>query len=154
MRFCNNDNLGALLYIDAFDLALQAHKNQVDKCGEPYFLHPMRIAAHFQELDDADAAIVAALHDTVEDSWVTLEYLEDRFPSYIVDAVDALTRREGETYRQYIKRLCRNDVARRVKVEDIKDNLRPERMFVGAPLGRYYRALGWIRGYELTGKFE
>lgn len=154
MRFCNNDNLGALLYIDAFDLALQAHKNQVDKCGEPYFLHPMRIAAHFQELDDADAAIVAALHDTVEDSWVTLEYLEDRFPSYIVDAVDALTRREGETYRQYIKRLCRNDIARRVKVEDIKDNLRPERMFVGAPLGRYYRALGWIRGYELTGKFE
>ena len=49
MRFCDNDNLGALLYVDAFDLALQAHKNQVDKCGEPYFLHPMLSLIHISE---------------------------------------------------------------------------------------------------------
>lgn len=154
MRFCDNDNLGALLYIEAFGLALQAHKNQIDKCGEPYFLHPMRIAAHFQELDDADAAIVAALHDTVEDSWVTFKYIEDRFPSYIVDAVDAITRRGNETYRQYIKRCCQNDIARRVKKADVEDNLRPERRFAEMPLVRYYKTLGWIEGFELTGKFD
>lgn len=154
MRFCDNDNLGALLYIEAFGLALQAHKNQIDKCGEPYFLHPMRIAAHFQELDDADAAIVAVLHDTVEDSWVTFKYLEDRFPSYIVDAVDAITRRDNETYRLYIKRCCQNDIARRVKKADVEDNLRPERRFAGMPLTRYFKTLAWIEGFELTGKFD
>lgn len=149
MRFCDNDNLGALLYVDAFDLALQAHKNQVDKCGEPYFLHPMRIAAHFQELDDADAAIVSLLHDVVEDTWVSLGFLEDRFPENVVDAVDAITRRKDETYRQYIKRLCHNDIARKVKIQDIKDNLRKDRLWVDAPIDRYYRALGWIQAYEL-----
>lgn len=55
----------------------------------------------------------------------------------------------NDNLNYYIKRLCHNDIARRVKVEDIKDNLRSERLF-----DRYYRALGWIRGYELTGKFE
>lgn len=154
MRFCDNNNLGALLYVDAFDLALQAHKNQVDKCGEPYFLHPMRIAAHFQELDDADAAIVSLLHDTVEDTWVTLEYLENYFPDDIIQAVDAITRLDGEVYRQYIKRCCQNDIARRVKKADVEDNLRPERRFAEMPLVRYYKTLGWIEGFELTGKFD
>ena len=154
MRFNDNDNYGFILYQDALNDMFSFHERQVDKCGEPYYLHPLRIAAHFQELNDADAAIVACLHDLAEDTSCSLGYLEDRYPESIVDAVDAITRREDETYRQYIKRLCRNDIARRVKVEDIKDNLRSERMFIGAPLERYYRALGWIRGYELTGKFE
>lgn len=154
MRFCDNDNLGALLYADAFDLALQAHKNQVDKCGKPYFLHPMRIAAHFQELDDADAAIVALLHDTVEDTWVTLEYLESYFPDDVIQAVDAITRLDGEVYRNYIKRVCQNDIARRVKKVDVEDNLRPERRFAGMPLTRYFKTLAWIEGFELTGKFD
>lgn len=151
MRFCDNDNLGALLYVDAFDLALQAHKNQVDKCGEPYFLHPMRIAAYFQELDDADAAIVGLLHDVVEDTWISLDFLEDRFPEKIVDAVDAITRRKNEQYKAYVRRCIQNDIARRVKKQDVLDNLRPNRMWRDAPLERYYRALAWIQAYELDG---
>lgn len=154
MRFNDNDNYGFVLYQDALNDMFSFHKRQVDKCGEPCYLHPLRIAAHFQELNDADAAIVACLYNLVEDTSCSLGYLEDRYPEGIVDAVDAITRREDETYRQYIKRLCRNDIARRVKVEDIEDNLRSERIFMGAPLDRYYRTLGWIREYELTGKFE
>lgn len=154
MRFCENNSLGAKLFGDAFDLALSAHMGQKDKSGGDYFEHPFRVSTPFIISGDAEAAVVSLLHDCVEETWVTLGFLEDRFPEEIVDAVDAITRREGETYRMYIKRLCRNDIARRVKVEDIKDNLRPERMFMGAPLDRYYRALGWIQGYELTGKFE
>lgn len=148
MRFCDNNNLGALLYVDAFDLALQAHKNQVDKCGEPYFLHPMRIAAYFQGLDDADAAIVALLHDIVEDTWVSLGFLEDRFPENIVDAVDAITRRKDEQYKQYVRRCIQNDIARRVKKQDVLDNLRLDRMWRDAPLSRYYWTLAAIEGYE------
>ena len=154
MRFCENNNLGVKLYRDALDLAADAHQGQVDKSGNDYFEHSFRVSAPFIQSGDATAAIVSLLHDCVEDTWVTLGFLEDRFPEEIVDAVDALTRREDETYRQYIRRLCRNDIARRVKKEDIKDNLRPDRLFPGAPLERYYRALGWIQGYELTGKFD
>ena len=154
MRFNDNDNYGFVLYQDALNDMFSFHERQVDKCGEPCYLHPLRIAAHFQELNDADAAIVACLYNLVEDTSCSLGYREDRYPEGIVDAVDAITRREDETYRQYIKRLCHNDIARRVKVEDIKNNLRSERIFTGAPLDRYYRTLGWIREYELTGKFE
>ena len=154
MRFCENNNLGVKLYRDALDLAADAHQGQVDKSGNDYFEHPFRVSTLFIQSGDATAAIVSLLHDCVEDTWVTLGFLEDRFPEEIVDAVDALTRRESETYRQYIKRLCRNDIARRVKMEDIEDNLRPDRLFPGAPLERYRKAQAWIQGYELTEKFD
>ena len=151
MRFCENNNLGVKLYRDALDLAADAHQGQVDKCGEPYYLHPLRIAAHFQELNDADAAIVACLHDLVEDTSCSLEYLEDRYSESIVDAVDAITRREGEQYKQYLKRCCENDAARQVKKEDIQDNLLDIRLYTWpeAPIKRYYDGLCIIKGYEI-----
>lgn len=154
MNFTDSQDYGTTLFQDAIEIMKQAHAGQVDKAGTPYQRHPSRIAAKFWIEDDADAAIVAALHDTVEDSWVTFKYLEDRFPSYIVDAVDAITRRDNETYRLYIKRCCQNDIARRVKKADVEDNLRPERRFPEMPLVRYYKTLGWIEGFELTGKFD
>lgn len=152
MRFNDNGNYGFILYQDALNDMFSFHKWQVDKCGEPYYLHPLRIAAYFQELNDAEAAIVACLHDLVKDTACSLGYLEDRYPESIVDAVDAITRREEETYRQYIKRLCHNNIARKVKIQDIKDNLRKDRLWVDAPIDRYYRALGWIQAYELSMK--
>ena len=146
MRFNNNDNYGFILYQDALNDMFSFHKGQVDKCGEPYYLHPLRIAAHFQELNDADAAIVACLHDLVEDTSCSLGYLEDRYPESIVDAVDAITRREGEQYKQYIRRCIKNDIARRVKKQDVLDNLRPDRTWKDAPLSRYYWTLAAIDG--------
>lgn len=148
MRFNDNDNYGFLLYQDALNDMFSFHKGQVDKCGEPYYLHPLRIAAHFQELNDADAAIVACLHDLVEDTSCSLVYLEDRYPESIVDAVDAITRRENETYKSYMRRMVKNDIARRVKRQDILDNLRPERVWKDAPYSRYYWGLALIDGTD------
>ena len=150
MQFNDNDNYGFILYQDALNDMFSFHKRQVDKCGESYYLHPLRIAAHFQELNDADAAIVACLHDLVEDTSCSLGYLEDRYPESIVDAVDAITRRENETYKSYMRRMVKNDIARRVKRQDILDNLRPERVWKDAPLERYCRSLAWIQAYELN----
>lgn len=148
MRFNDNDNYGFILYQDALNDMFSFHERQVDKCGEPYYLHPLRIAAHFQELNDADAAIVACLHDLVEDTSCSLEYLEDRYPESIVDAVDAITRRKEEQYKQYIRRCVKNDIARRVKKQDVLDNLRPDRTWKDAPLSRYYWTLAAIDGTE------
>ena len=130
------------------------HKPQKDKNGDNYYKHPLAVAGYFFQERDIEAAIVALLHDLVEDTPVTMDYIYNQYPTSIAKAVDDITRREEETYRQYIKRLCSNDIARRVKKEDIKDNLNPCRLFKDAPLDRYYRALGWIQGYELTGKFN
>lgn len=148
MRFNDKDNYGFILYQDALSDMFSFHKGQVDKCGEPYYLHPLRIAAHFQELNDADGAIVGLCHDLPEDTCCSLEYLDNRYPEHIVDAIDAITRRKNETYKQYIRRCIKNPIARRVKKQDILDNLRPDRVWKDAPFSRYYWALGAIDAIE------
>jgi (p)ppGpp synthase/HD superfamily hydrolase len=72
-----------------------------------------------------DERMVAALHDVVEDSDYTPDDLRQRgFPEEVIDAIDALTRREsdGETYDAFIERAGRNPLARRVKIADLEDN--------------------------------
>lgn len=106
----------------AIELANHAHAGQVDKSGHPYIFHPVRVASTFS---DEVLQTIAVLHDVVEDTDVTLADLDTLFPQGIVDAVDALTRRDGETYAGYILRVAQNPSARAVKIADIRDNLRP-----------------------------
>jgi (p)ppGpp synthase/HD superfamily hydrolase len=73
---------------------------------------------------DPDARIVAVLHDSVEDSGLTLGDLnKEGFSEEVVAAVDALTRREGESYEEFITRLRPNPLARRVKLADLEHNM-------------------------------
>ena len=88
------------------------------------------------------AATVAALHDIVEDSTFTLRDLKDQgFPAQVVDAVDALTRREGESYEDSIERVAKNPLAAKVKRSDLLNNLDIRRLpQVGsADIGRLER---------------
>ncbi len=104
---------------DAIALAASLHKGQVDKAGQRYILHPLRVML---SLDDDRARIAAVLHDTVEDCGLTLETIGTRFGADIAEAVDALTKREGEDYTRFIERCGRNPLARKVKLADIGDN--------------------------------
>jgi hypothetical protein len=72
--------------------------------------------------------ITALLHDVVEDCSVPLEEIEKRYGEQVAVAVDCLSRRIGETYKDYILRCKGNTLARRVKLADIEDNLLPERI--------------------------
>lgn len=148
MTFTDNDNYGFELYRAALDDMFFFHKNQLDKNGEPYYLHPMRVSQYFVMRNKAVEAVVSLLHDVIEDTACTLGYLEDRYPEEIVDAVDAITRRDGETYKSYVRRCVKNPVAMNVKKQDVIDNLRPERMCYRIPLDRYYWTLGIIDGLE------
>jgi GTP pyrophosphokinase len=78
----------------AFDIALEAHKDMRRKSGEPYIYHPIavaRICAEEMGLEPI-AVACALLHDTVEDTYITLQDIEDIFGSKVRAIIDGLTK--------------------------------------------------------------
>jgi (p)ppGpp synthase/HD superfamily hydrolase len=76
-----------------------------------------------------EARIAAVLHDLVEDTEWTLEALRaEGFGDAVVDAIDGLTRRDGEVYLDFCRRAGTNEIARVVKLADLEDNLDPARI--------------------------
>lgn len=108
----------------AIKIAVDAHSGQNDKAGQPYILHPLRV---MQMVDDDECRIVAVLHDAVEDGGVGLGDVLALFGETIWSAVDAVTRREGELYLDYVRRAGSNEIGKIVKLADLKDNLSPSR---------------------------
>jgi (p)ppGpp synthase/HD superfamily hydrolase len=92
----------------------------VDKAGAPYILHPLRMMLSVRS---PEARMAAVLHDVVEDTSVTLEQLRaEGFPEAVLVAVAALTKREGEDYEAFIRRVAADPIAREVKLADLRDN--------------------------------
>jgi (p)ppGpp synthase/HD superfamily hydrolase len=82
--------------------------------------------------NDETARIVAVLHDSLEDTSVTLADLQAAgYSDEICEAVDCLTRRPGEPYDSMIARVAANPLARRVKLADLEDNMDPTRQIDG-----------------------
>ncbi len=105
----------------AMDIAVHVHKGQKDRYGKNYIFHPIRIMMRMTSMTEK---IVALLHDVVEDSeWTVDQLANDGFPAEITDAVDAISKREGEAYFDYIERLRKNFLAARVKMADLEDNM-------------------------------
>ena len=112
---------GQPLMLRAIELASEKHLSQTDKAGRPYFGHPVRVAARCQT---DEQRMVALMHDLLEDTDVTAQQLLDEgFPAEIVEAVLAVTRRQGEDYEAFIERAATNPIARRVKIADLLDNM-------------------------------
>ena len=104
----------------AISIAAAAHAGQRDKAGESYILHPLRVMLRMRTEEER---IVAILHDLIEDTYWTFEQLRDEgFSKDIVDAIDSVTKREGETYNDFVDRAGRNAIGRRVKLADLEDN--------------------------------
>jgi len=111
----------------AIKLAVRAHDGQVDKIGDPYIFHVMRVAASF--INEPFLQGIALLHDVIEDSDLTLRDLRDNGVSTVQGlAIDVLTRRKQDTYREYIERVRIVEAARLVKIADLRDNLQPRRL--------------------------
>jgi len=114
------------LLAKAISIAAKAHENQEDRAGKPYILHPIRVMMSMQSEDEM---IVAILHDVVEDTDWTIEGLRhEGFSEHILDAVNALTRGEGEMYRDFIERVSLNPLAVKVKLGDLTDNMDVKRL--------------------------
>ena len=99
--------------------AARWHEGQRDKAGKPYVTHPERVAGR---LSAPEEQVVAWLHDTVEDTGLTLREIENAFGPETAAAVDAISRRPGEDWEDYLRRVKQNEVARKVKISDLIDN--------------------------------
>ncbi|MEY8319857.1 HD domain-containing protein [Lachnospiraceae bacterium 46-61] len=110
----------------AIILAAEAHKGQKDKGGECYILHALRVMLCFNK---EEQQIVAVLHDVLEDTKISEEYLQNiGFSKNIIEAVVCLTKRQYENYFDYIERIKQNDIARAVKLADLQDNMNLKRI--------------------------
>ena len=105
----------------AIELAVQHHKGQTDKAGQPYILHPLRLML---AMTSEEEQIVAVLHDIVEDTPVTPNDLrQEGFSGAIVAAIECVTKRVGEDYESFIERISHDPLARVVKLADLEDNM-------------------------------
>jgi (p)ppGpp synthase/HD superfamily hydrolase len=107
----------------AISIAAEAHVNQVDKGGNPYILHPIRLMMRLRT-DDHELMMIAVLHDVVEDSpeWTFGRLIDVGFSERVIDALRCLTHNHNESYDDYIERVCTNIDAIKVKKEDLRDN--------------------------------
>ena len=106
--------------IKAHEIAKMAHFGQVDRAGIEYIKHPETVAS-FVKTDEEKA--VAYLHDVIEDTSLTLLDLEMfGFSKNIIEAVDILTKKKGQDYQSYLNLVKTNDLARVVKLADLRHN--------------------------------
>ena len=103
----------------AIKLAYIAHKDQYDKASLPYINHPLHLA---EGMKDEYTTIAALLHDVVEDSDLTFDDLAKEFPKEVIGALKLLTHQKGVPYMDYIAKIKTNDIARAVKIADLKHN--------------------------------
>ena len=109
----------------ALRIAVEAHEGQRDKNGMPYILHPLAVASKVEGLE---LKTIAILHDTIEDTYVTADFLlEKGIPKDIVEVVALLTKPKDEDYESYLRRVKENPKAKAVKLADLAHNTSPER---------------------------
>jgi (p)ppGpp synthase/HD superfamily hydrolase len=102
-------------------IAHAAHNGAKRWGGEAYITHPAAVAFRLEDLDDK---IVAWLHDVIEDTWITPEFLYNEGISMDnVRTILILTHQQGESYHAYIMRVRKDPRATRVKLEDLAHNL-------------------------------
>jgi (p)ppGpp synthase/HD superfamily hydrolase len=102
--------------------AIKAHTGQKDKAGKDYFRAHVAVVAEGVKGDPV-AETVAFLHDTVEDTSITIEDIRTGFPKEVADAVSALTHSKGISYAEYLWYIQQNSIAVKVKLSDLRSNM-------------------------------
>ncbi len=122
-------NLNEFIYTEMTNRALalmcEKHKNQVDKAGMPYILHPFTVA---MSMPDEITTTIALLHDVVEDTDTTFDSLSEQFPDTVIEALRLLTHDKDVSYEDYIKLIATNKFAKIVKMADLRHNLQSGRL--------------------------
>ena len=111
----------------AIEIAVAAHKGQVDKFGNPYILHVFQVLLYGKTNDEK---IVGVLHDVVEDTDWTFELLEkEGFSDSVIEALKCVTKTsDTEDYEAFTNRVKKNPLAIKVKLNDLRSNMDLTRM--------------------------
>lgn len=144
-----------MIYTDltkkAMNLMFELHKDQKEKSGVSYVFHPWHVA---ESMDDENSTIVALLHDSVEDTDITLEDLRNEgFPDEVIEAISLMTHFDGVDYMDYVKRLAYNPIARKVKLSDLRHNSDTTRLNEVTEkdivrIKKYKKAIEFLEGIE------
>ena len=102
-------------------LSQEAHKNQVDKADIDYFTGHIQTVVNSVKTNKEK--IVAYLHDTVEDANITIDRIYEIFGDEIGLVVETITKTDNIDYFQYINNIKNNELARIVKIADLKHNM-------------------------------
>lgn len=114
----------------AEDFATEKHKGQFRFDGvTPYIEHPKEVARRVAESVDRDgmkeeATVVAWCHDLLEDTDTTIdEFYSLGFSNIMVWAIETITKKEDQSYKDYLEEVIRNPITRKVKIHDMLANL-------------------------------
>lgn len=106
---------------DMLLLATTKHDGQFDKSGQPYMMHVLKVM-HYTKTEDEELNCIALGHDLVEDTDVTVEYIEKHFGRRVAEGIGAMTKRKGQSYNDYLLQVASNQDAIRVKMADLRHN--------------------------------
>lgn len=112
----------------ARDIAIRAHAGQTDKAGHDYIHHPERVAYAVARTADPVVVAVAWLHDVLEDCEGYEAEIQALLPTDGWEALNKLTRRDGQSDADYYAAIHDDVIARVVKIADIGDNSDPGRL--------------------------
>jgi len=103
-------------------LVADQFKDKFDKGGQPYFLHCLYVMQNCNSKDE-NTLCIALGHDIIEDTPLRGEDLTEMgFNKYIVDGIDTLTRRDHQSYEDYIKRISMYPHLVPIKLADLDHN--------------------------------
>ena len=119
----------------ALELCHKLHAGQVDKCDQPYWIHPFTVAMRgftgYGDVKSISYAIVGLLHDIPEDTGMAVEALAQliELTDEEIAALKLLTRQNGMSYTEYIDSIMEseNEIAINVKIEDLLHNMNLDR---------------------------
>ena len=104
----------------ALRLCFNAHKSQTDKAGLPYVFHPFHLA---EQMDTEDEVCVALLHDVMEDTSFTSDDIRAAgMPEHVIEALLLMKHDPKDDYLDYVEKLSKNPLARKVKRADLQHN--------------------------------
>lgn len=136
-------------------LAMWMHRDQVDKQGEPYWLHLKRVAERVEHHGDEIVAI-AWLHDILEDTVMELDILSDylRLPDRVVSGVHKMTHFPWKSYQEYIDIIADNRDTAIVKLADLEDNMDESRGPIPGNLKKRYEKAHAFLMQKWGGEFK
>ncbi|MFA6831061.1 MAG: GTP pyrophosphokinase [Bacteroidaceae bacterium] len=105
----------------AFYISIAVYEGPQDESQEACAAHSMRVAYN---CETKEQKIVALLYDTIKKAAIDPECLiSEGFPSFIIDAILSITQQNEESYSEFIFRAKQNPIGRRVKINDILDQM-------------------------------